>query len=189
MTYENPTFLDVVGEYVFGFFARPYYRSAIERSGLRPGEDVLEFGSGGGACSRVLATSLRGEGTLTCLDINKYWLDKVAGRLRGRDNVHFVHQDVARAPLPKNIFDLVFIHFVLHDISASVRKPVIDALAKTLRPDGRIFIREPTKDDHGMPVEEVRSLMDAAGLRETYAKEDKKLVLGPFFEALYVAKE
>lgn len=185
MTYENPNILDVASEYVFGVLARPHYHAAIERALLAPDDDVLEFGSGGGACSRLIADALGDGGSLTCLDINDYWLGKVEKRIGGRGNVHFLHQDVTKEPLSAGSFDLVFIHFVLHDIERSLRKPVVDALVRGLRPGGRVFVREPTKESHGMPIEEIRALMGGAGLRETYAGTDKKLFVGPFFEALY----
>jgi ubiquinone/menaquinone biosynthesis C-methylase UbiE len=43
--------------------------------------------------------------------------------------------------LPDNTYDVILIHFVLHDINPERRIDVLNALARTLRPEGSLLIR------------------------------------------------
>jgi ubiquinone/menaquinone biosynthesis C-methylase UbiE len=100
------------------------------------------------------------------VDTSRYWIDKAQSRLKQYANIEFRQGDVARMELPEAKFDTVVIHFVLHDVQADTRPDVMDALARTLHPEGVLHIREPAKPGHGMPVSEIRALMRGAGLRE-----------------------
>lgn len=51
---------------------------------------------------------------------------------------------------------------------------IIKSLASKLKPTGFVQLREPTKERHGMPVDEIRSLMKKAGLKESDSTVGKK---------------
>ncbi|MEI7857886.1 MAG: class I SAM-dependent methyltransferase [Methanomicrobiales archaeon] len=95
---------------------------------------VLEFGSGGGCLSRVLARTLGPEGSLSCVEISPYWTEKAKQRLKAFTNIEFLLGDITRMALPENHYDAVIIHFVLHDIEPETRIDVVGALAACLRP-------------------------------------------------------
>ena len=63
---------------------------------------------------------------------------------------------------PNSAYDLVVMHFVLHDIPAVERKGVMKALARLLKPAGRLVLREPQGE--GLKQEEIIMLTIAAGL-------------------------
>jgi len=50
------------------------------------------------------------------------------------------------------------------------RTETLRALAGVLKPHGRVWIWEPTRQSHGMPMQEIRRLMGEAGLREVSAE-------------------
>ena len=64
--------------------------------------------------------------------------------MRGYKNVAFLH---AEAPLlPEDSFDVIYCHFVLHDISKSDLATVIPALVKALKSGGYLIFREPLNE-------------------------------------------
>lgn len=91
------------------------------------------------------------------------------------------------------------ISYVLHDIPRSVRALIVGVLARKLAISGSNVIREPMRLVHGMPVEEIQSLIAANGLTETSAedgrgefsardrKEGPGMKTSPFFK-MYTSK-
>jgi hypothetical protein len=68
---------------------------------------------------------------------------------------------------------MVVMHFMLHDIELTIRGETLSAVVRTLVRGGVLGIREPTKLSHGIPVQELRQLMDAAGLTEVHGHEHR----------------
>ena len=56
-------------------------------------------------------------------------------------------------------------------------------LSQKLKEGGLLFIREPIKKSHGMPVEEIRALLSDAGLNELEHKETKSEYIGKYQKA------
>ncbi len=102
-------------------------------------------------------------------------------RLAGYHNINFMNADIRSAGLPDDSFDVIVISHVLHDIPQKDRRPIVSELAKKLRSGGFVQLREPTRSRHGMPVEEIRSLMSENGLKEEFSKVEKNR-----FQARYV---
>ncbi len=146
-----------------------YYPAYAAGLGLAGHERLLEFGSGGGLLSRELVSILFPEGSLTCIDISKYWMDKARRRLSHFPGIEYRCGDVTVMELPENRFDAIIIHFSLHEVDGQQRIDVLSRLAKTLRPEGTLHIREPARQDHGMEIDEIRNLMRDAGLRTQHA--------------------
>jgi len=149
---------------------RPYYRGYVQGLGLRGDERVLEYGSGPGAASRYVAQQLAsGGGHLTCVDISLVWMTHLKRRMRGYQNVDFKLGDIVTLDIPDESYDVVTIHFVLHEIEHSERQEKVNALARTLKSDGAMFVREPISERHGMPPEEIRELVSSTGLHEVHS--------------------
>ena len=145
------------------------YRRYIQSLHLRGDEKLLDFGCGGGGGARYLARCLVKGGSITCYDRYGFWVERAAKRLNKHSNIHYAAGELsvfARKGefLPR--FDAILVHFVLHEIEKDKKRPVADTLARLLLPGGTLFIREPVKTGHGMPGEEIRGILAAAGLAE-----------------------
>ena len=149
------------------------YHGFIEDIDLKGNEQVLDFGSGWGDNTRYISDTLDEGGRVYALDISSKWQGIIKRRLRGRKNIEYVNSDVRTACLPDSSFDVIVVHYVLHELPIEDRLATVEELARKLRPGGFIHLKEPTKEGHGMPVEEVSSLMSRAGLTESNRVEKK----------------
>jgi ubiquinone/menaquinone biosynthesis C-methylase UbiE len=172
------------------FFAetimQPAYKSIVKKCELTGDEKVMDFGSGAGPSSSIIARELEGgKGELTCLDISESWIKVVKHRFKEYDHVNYILGDITTMELVENAYDVILIHFVLHDIDKAIRNPVIEKLAYILKPGGRLIIREPVSDSHGMPGDEVRQLMQENGMVERSFLLRKTLLFIPVVEGIY----
>jgi len=187
MTKAEPGRLDVLAmRVVLNGLLSPLYGSYVGQMGLRGDERVLDYGSGSGAAARHLAARLRPPGRLTCVDISARLQWALRGVLRAYPEVELRLGDVRTLGLPGASFDVVLVHWMLHDVPPWDRPAIVVELARLLRPGGRLFVREPTGERHGMPAAEARALLAAAGLSETLGKESRALVLGEHYRAVWV---
>ena len=140
----------------------PYYRGFVKSLNLRGDERVLDFGSGSGVCSRHIAASLQRGGQLDCVDLSQSWMNVIRKTLRRYDNVGYHLGQITQLSLPESAFNMVIVHFVLHDIPAAERPGVVNALGRILKPGGRLVLREPQGE--GLTLEEMEQLAVAANL-------------------------
>lgn len=183
MAIHEPNSLEVLVTRAAGALVHSVYEDYVNSLELRGDERVLDFGSGAGAPARYLADRLLpGGGQLTCLDISHVWLDVCRQHLHDTPNVTFVLGDITTLDLPPASFDAVFIHFVLHDIPAGERLPIVAALARVLTPDGRVFIREPKRF---IAPGEVKALWEAEGLTETSRHDEHIASQGEVYAGVY----
>jgi ubiquinone/menaquinone biosynthesis C-methylase UbiE len=172
------------------FFAetimKPAYKSIVRKCTLNGDEKVLDFGSGAGPSSNLIAKELeKGNGELTCLDISESWIKVVKHRFQEYDHVNYILGDITTMEINKNEYDVILVHFVLHDIDKPIRSDVINKLAAILKPGGRLIIREPVSDSHGMPAVEVQELMQANRLVEQSLILGKMMLFVPVVEGIY----
>ena len=164
----------------------PLYRRYIDQMDLRGDERALDYGSGSGAAARHLARRLRaGGGRLTCMDVSARWQALLRRVLRAYPDVEFRLGDVRTMGLPAESFDVVLVHWMLHDVHPQDRPEIVAELARLLRPGGRLFSREPTGAKHGMPAAQAREVYAAAGLRESLAVEGRLPVIGAYYHAIW----
>ncbi len=183
MAIHEPNTLEVMVTRAAGALAHSVYEHYVESLDLVGDERVLDFGSGAGTPARYLAARLLpGGGRLTCLDISHVWLDVCRQALHDYPNVAFVLGDITTLDLPAASFDAVFIHFVLHDIPAGERPPIVKALARLLTPEGRVFVREPMRF---IAPGEVKSLWQAEGFTETSRRDEHIPTQGDVYAGVY----
>jgi ubiquinone/menaquinone biosynthesis C-methylase UbiE len=163
----------------------PLCRRYVREMGLRGDERVLDYGSGSGAMARHLARVLSPRGHLVCVDVSTRWQAVLRKTLRAHPEVELRCGDIRSMGLPERSFDVVIVHWMLHDVPPWDRPTVVAELARLLRPGGRLFSREPTNAKHGMPAARARELYAAAGLAEAHAKEAKALLLGEYYRAVW----
>ena len=180
--FDNPSalfrFEDTLKGLIGGpLYYDPYFRS---RGGFRGDEQVLDFGCGGGASTRSIATRLTRGGSVTGVEISSYFSEKAKKRVAHQSNARILHGEITELGLEPRSFDLISIIHVIHDISRAKRSATVQALAVLLKSNGRLWIWEPTRPSHGMPAEEIRGLMQKAGLKEVSAEVEGNAFKGVF---------
>jgi len=181
-TYEPPT-LEIRLTLTLGLtLLSPYYRSFARTLNLRGDERVLDFGSGSGICSRHIAAGLQRGGHLDCVDVSRGWMDVIRMTLRRFNNISYHLGHITEIDLPASAFDVVVMHFVLHDIPAAERPGVVTALAQLLKPAGRLILREPQGE--GLTLEELNQLTAAADLHP-FALTARKIAIGSVYDACF----
>ena len=179
--FEHPSVLFILEDMLKGSIGGPLlYNPYFKTFGLKGNERVLDFGCGGGAGSRCLDNLLDKGGHLTCVDISRYWIAKARKRLDKYSNVNCMSGDIRELDISDSSFDVISAIHVVHDIAPAERQDIVKTLSQKLRADGLLFIREPVKKSHGMPVEEIRTLLSYAGLNEIEHKETKTEYMGKY---------
>jgi ubiquinone/menaquinone biosynthesis C-methylase UbiE len=181
MKYE-PTRLEIfLTRLTFFLCGKSVYQAFADRLPLDGGEHVLDFGCGMGTVAYYVAKRLP-NGHLTCLDISKRWLNACRKTLRGYVNVIFLQGESSL--LASESFDIVYCHFVLHDIPESELKRVIPALARSLKPGGVLVFREPL---NGMgKINVIKRLTGQNGLFLSDSRVTDVPVMGNTLESVYM---
>jgi len=178
--FDNPSFLFRLEDKLKGFFGGFFYKPFLKTFDLKGDENVLDFGCGGGVESRFILEHLRDGGRLTCIELSHYWFQRAKGRLDKYPDANCIQGDIRQLDIPENSFDVIFTIHVIHDIAPKDRQSTVDALATKLKPGGAFFIWEPTKISHGMPAEEIRTLLSRAGLVEQTHEKTNSSYKGKF---------
>ncbi len=111
------------------------------RSGLRPGETVLDLGSGAGLDAIIAARQVGPEGTVIGLDMNPQMCERAKLHAAATGATIQCHEgQMERIPLPDESVDVVISNGVLN-LSFQKRK-VIEEIHRVLRPGGRVSIAD-----------------------------------------------
>lgn len=181
--YPDPAEWDVITTRLLGrTLLRPFWAGWVRRLDLRGGERVLDFGSGSGQLSRRLALAVGPSGGLTCVDVSPGWLTIAREELSDLAWVDLRLGDLGT--LPAAAYDLVHVHYVLHDIPAGRRGEVLVELAARLRAGGRLALREPLY--YGpFRLDEIVELLSRVGLVLTDRPRRRWWLAGPVVEAVF----
>ncbi len=122
---------------------RLWKRFAVERSGVRAGQRVLDLAGGTGDLAERLAARIGPQGEVVVADINASMLSRGRGRLLDRGiagTVEFVQADAERLPFPDRYFDLVTIGFGLRNVTD--KQAALNEMFRVLKPGGRVLVLE-----------------------------------------------
>jgi demethylmenaquinone methyltransferase/2-methoxy-6-polyprenyl-1,4-benzoquinol methylase len=125
---------------------RLWKRFAIETSGVRRGQAVLDVAGGTGDLAAQFAGRVGAGGRVVIADINNSMLEVGRGRLADRGiagNVEFVQADAENLPFPSDSFDCISIAFGLRNVTHIER--ALASMYRVLKPGGSLLVLEFSK--------------------------------------------
>jgi len=137
-------------------FRRWYTRHVLDRTGIRPGEQVLELGPGPGAFTLEAARRTEPGGALIAVDVDPRMVADLMQKVQGSDlSVRAYVADAHSLPLDDESIDRAFVVTVLAEIPDPVRALI--ELRRVLRSDGVLSITEEFLDpDYPLPRTTIR---------------------------------
>ncbi len=125
---------------------RLWKRFAVEQTGARPGQRILDLAGGTGDLAARLARLVGPGGEVVIGDINASMLRVGRERLLDRGiaaNVRFVQADAENLPFPEHSFDCITIAFGLRNVTD--KQKALESMFRTLKPGGRLLVLEFSK--------------------------------------------
>lgn len=111
--------------------------SLINELGIKPGETILDIGSGTGILLPLLHKITKGRSKIVSLDIAEEML-KQARNNGHHSNIEYVHADVIAIPFSSDTFDLVICYSCFPHFLDKIK--ALAEIARVLRKDGRLAI-------------------------------------------------
>ena len=161
--------------------ARSIYRSFADSIPLQGNESVLDFGSGYGTVAKWIAPRLR-SGQLTCADISSLWQAECRKHLAKFENISYFNDDIYQLDASEQ-FDIIYAHFVLHDLPYPELETVIPHLVQLLKRGGTLVIREPISDPKKFQT--ICELLLQQKLRLLQTRQHFIPLMGKSFDILY----
>ena len=137
---------DLMNDLLSGGMHRLWKRFAIELSGVRAGNRVLDIAGGTGDLTKKFSHLVGPTGQVVLADINESMLK--VGRDRLLDlgvsgNVEFVQADAEKLPFPDNYFDRVSVAFGLRNMTH--KDQALAEMRRVLKPGGKLLVLEFSK--------------------------------------------
>ena len=124
--------------------------SCLRELNLRPGENVLDLGSGLGQFTRLIARTVGSEGQVVGIERDRHQIlqaERLADGSGESALVEFRQGDALELPLSESEwgrFDVAHARFLLEHVPRPAL--VIAQMVRSVRPGGRVFVSD---DDHG----------------------------------------
>jgi len=137
---------DIMNDVMSFGIHRLWKRFAIEQSGARPGQRILDLAGGTGDLAARLSRLVGPQGEVVIGDINAAMLEVGRARLLDRGvsgNVRFVQANAESLPFPPNSFDCITIAFGLRNVTD--KQKALASMYQTLKPGGRALVLEFSK--------------------------------------------
>ncbi|PLA74402.1 bifunctional demethylmenaquinone methyltransferase/2-methoxy-6-polyprenyl-1,4-benzoquinol methylase UbiE [Hydrogenovibrio sp. SC-1] len=137
---------DVMNDVMSLGIHRLWKRHAIELSGIRPGNKVLDLAGGTGDLTKAFAKRVGKNGQVVLADINESMVRVGRDRLINEGvigNVDYTITNAEALTYPDNTFDLVTISFGLRNVTN--KDKALAEMARVLKPGGQLMVLEFSK--------------------------------------------
>lgn len=138
----------------------------VDSLGLEPGMVVADIGAGSGIISAMIADRIGADGTVLAVDIQQEMLDALAERCKmsGISNVRGILGTIKSPKLEPASVDLAIMVDVYHEFNFPYE--MLQEIATSLKPGGRVVFVEYRKEDPLVPIKEVHKMSEAQVKRE-----------------------
>jgi demethylmenaquinone methyltransferase/2-methoxy-6-polyprenyl-1,4-benzoquinol methylase len=122
---------------------RLWKRFAINCSGVRRGQKVLDLAGGTGDLTAKFSRLVGEDGEVVLADINDSMLKVGREKLRNKGvigNVRYVQANAEALPFPDDTFDCITISFGLRNVTE--KEQALRSMYRVLKPGGRLLILE-----------------------------------------------
>jgi len=126
-----------------------FIRDVIEKMNIKPGQSILDLGSGTGRNDCLMAQKIGSQGKIVGLDISNEMLSQSLLRCREYPNMSFEKQRIELPLAYKEEFDRVFISFTLHGFEDNQKLGIIRNAYRALKPGGAFYILDYAQFDLG----------------------------------------
>jgi ubiquinone/menaquinone biosynthesis C-methylase UbiE len=124
-------------------------KGVVEKMGIKPGQSILDLGSGTGRNDCFMAQKIGSQGKLVGLDISDEMLGRALKRCCEYTNISFKKQRIELPLTYKEEFDKVFISFTLHGFEDDQKLGIIYNAYQALKPGGAFYILDYSEFDLG----------------------------------------
>ena len=140
----------------------------IRELGLKAGDTVADIGAGTGYFSFRIAP-LIGNGRVLAVDVQPEMLEMIRSRIKtaGIANVEPVQGRPDNPSLPDASADLILMVDVYHEFSQPCE--MLRAVARALKPGGRVALVEYRAEDPAVPIKPLHKMTQAQAIREMAA--------------------
>ena len=138
----------------------------VELLKLKPGEVVADIGAGTGYFSRRLAKKVGEKGTIYAVEIQQEMLDILTNKMAQLNirNVKPVLGTITNPKLPSASVDTILMVDVYHEFDHPFE--MVEAMTKSLKPDGRMVFVEFRGEDPKVPIKRVHKMTEAQVKKE-----------------------
>jgi ubiquinone/menaquinone biosynthesis C-methylase UbiE len=159
----------------------------LTRLKLKPGQHVLDIGSGPGFWTMALAEIVGPSGVVWALDVSQELLD-ILNLRHPPAQVHTLQGELPHTGLPDDSFDLIWAAFVWHEVKAA--DVLATEMSRLVCPGGRVAVLDWRPDaagqagppkHHRVAPQTVIDLLLAAGFKKAeviWKDEDTYLLVG-----------
>ena len=118
----------------------PFMKEVIKRMDIKPGQTILDLGSGTGRNDCFMAEKVASQGRIVGLDISDEMLGQGLKRCCKYANISFRKQRIELPLTYKEEFDKVFISFTLHGFEDKQKLGIVHNAHQALKPGGAFYI-------------------------------------------------
>ena len=149
VTIGTPGFYDLSVGLLFAGRRRRAYRTLLAAVQVRPGDVVLDVGSGPGYLARMLAEAVGPEGSVVGIDAAPEMTEYANRKAAHLSNCRFQPGTAESLAFPDAAFDVVVSSLVLHHLPEEARLQAVREMKRVLRPGGKVLLAEFRIPEHG----------------------------------------